>query len=126
MPVCLLALGLGLAPTSGAGQETVYQASELSKKPTIADANQARTAIMRSYSTRLQESGVQGRVQVAFVVKADGKVDAESVQIIQSPADALSEAAKVAVARIQFKPGEKDGTPVPCRVVMPISYGQAG
>ncbi len=126
VPVALMAMWLLLAPRAGAGQETVYQASELTQKPTIADANQARTAIMRSYSTSLQEAGVQGRVQVAFVVKPDGKVDAESVQVIQSPAEALSKAAKVAVARIRFNPGEKDGAPVPCRVVMPISYGQAG
>lgn len=125
VPMACLAMGLCLAPTSGAAQETVYQTSELTQQPSVADANQARTAIMRSYSTRLQEAGVQGRVQVAFVVKADGNVDAESVQIIQSPSDALSAAAKVAVARIKFKPGQKDGSPVPCRVVMPISYGQA-
>jgi len=126
LPVVWLVAGLLLAPADASGQETIYQASELTEQPRIANAKQARTAIMRSYTANLQSAGLQGRVEVAFVVNADGSVDSESVEVIRSPEEALSAAAKVAVARIRFQPGKKDGTPVRCRVAMPISYGQAG
>jgi protein TonB len=124
MPVVLAAVALMLLPCLATAQETIYQASDLTEQPKIKDAQQARTVIMRSYNTHLQNAGFQGRVELTFVVKADGTVDPESVEILRSPADALSSAAKAAVARIQFQPGKKDGTAVACRVAMPISYGQ--
>ena len=111
-----------LVPGTVVGQEVVYQASELTEQPRIANANQARKAITRSYSARLKEAGLEGRVEVAFVVNPDGSVDAESVRVLRSPADDLSAAAVAAVARIKFQPGELDGTAVRCQVAMPISY----
>lgn len=77
---------------------------------------------MRSYSSSLQRQGLEGRVEVAFVVNTDGSVDAASVKVLRSPAEGLSEAAVAAVARIKFKPGQVDGTDVRCQVAMPISY----
>jgi len=109
-------------PTEVLAQGAIYEANELSQQPKIADANQARTAITRSYSRALQEAGLEGKVDVAFVVNADGSVDASSITVVSSPDEGLAEAARVAVAKIKFVPGEKDGQKVRCQVVMPIRY----
>ena len=113
---------LVLVPRTLEAQEGVYQASELSRQPTIANANQARRAITRSYSSRLQDRGLEGRVEVAFVVNIDGSVDAESVRVLRSPSEGLAAAAVAAVSRIKFKPGQVNGADVRCEVAMPISY----
>jgi TonB family protein len=110
------------APGKALAQGAIYEPGELTSQPKIADANQARTAILRSYTSALQEAGLEGKVDVAFVVNTDGSVDGSSITVVSSPADGLSEAAKVAVAKIQFVPGEKDGQKVRCQVVMPIRY----
>lgn len=112
-----LALPAGLV-----GQEPVYKAGELTAQPKIADAKQARSAILRSYTAALQEAGLEGEVHIAFIVNADGTVDASSITVVSSPAEALGKAAEVAVTKLMFQPGQKDGRAVRCEVLIPIKY----
>ncbi len=116
--------GVLALPTLVLAQETVFQPNQLSEQPKIADANQARTAITRSYSSALQDAGLEGRVEVSFIVNTDGSVDQASIQVIKAPTEALGKAAEVAVARIKFQPGKKDGQAVRCQVAMPIVYAK--
>jgi TonB family protein len=122
LPVLCLTAGLYAFPQTLSAQETVYKSGQLTEQPKIADAKQARSAILRSYTTQLQEAGLEGEVQVAFIVNADGTVDASSITVVSSPADGLSKAAEVAVTRLKFQPGQKDGKPVRCEVLIPIKY----
>jgi protein TonB len=124
LAVVFLAVAALFAPDTASAQDAIFQASELTEQPKIKDARQARNAILRSYSQHLQDAGLEGRVQVAFVVNADGSVEESSVTIIDSPAEALSKAAEVAVKRLEFQPGQKDGQPVRCQVRMPIQYSR--
>jgi protein TonB len=124
LAVIFLAVAALFAPEVVSAQDAIYQASELTQQPKIKDARQARNAILRSYSQHLQEAGLEGRVQVAFVVNADGTVDGSSVTVIDSPAEALSKAAEVAVKKLEFQPGQKDGQAVRCQVRMPIQYSR--
>ena len=122
MTGAVLALAMLYMPQELSAQGAVYEASELSEQPKIADAGQARQAIIRSYSQSLQDAGLEGRVQVAFVVNEDGSVDEKSIRVVSSPDDGLSKAAEVAVRKLKFQPGKKDGQAVRCQVVMPIQY----
>jgi TonB family protein len=122
LAVVFMAVGSLYAPEAVSAQDAVYQAAELTEQPRIADARQARSAILRSYSARLQEAGVEGRVEVAFVVNIDGSVDEASVKVMKSPAEGLSQAAEIAVKKLKFQPGRKDGQAVRCQVMMPIQY----
>jgi TonB family protein len=115
-------VGLVALPVATAAQEVVYQTNQLTEQPKIADAGQARTAITRSYTAALQQAGLEGRVELAFIVNPDGSVDQESIQVLKTPHDSLGKAAEVAVARIKFQPGKKDGQAVRCQVLMPIVY----
>jgi len=117
-----LAVACLYTPQDLSAQGAIYEPSELSEQPKIADAGQARQAIIRSYSQSLQSAGLEGRVQVAFVVNTDGSVDEGSIKVVSSPDDGLSKAAEVAVRKLKFQPGKKDGQAVRCQVVMPIQY----
>jgi TonB family protein len=102
LAVVFLAVGFLYMPETVSAQDAVYQMAELTEQPKIADARQARNAILRSYNSRLQDAGVEGRVEVSFVVNTDGSVDEASVQVVNSPAEGLSQAAQVAVKRLKF------------------------
>ena len=118
--VAVLAMALGVPAVVSA---QVVPVSELTEMPQIKSAEQARTAIANSYPPGLRDNGVVGKVQLRFVVNADGSVDPASVEIVAASVKALGEAAAKAVVRIEFVPGKKDGTPVAAQVVMPIAYG---
>ncbi len=124
LPAVYMAAGLLAFPMVASAQETIYQPNQLSEQPKIADANQARTAISRTYTSALQNAGLEGRVEVTFVVNPDGSVDQSSIKILKTPDEALGKAAEVAVARIRFQPGKKEGQAVKCQVVMPITYAR--
>lgn len=111
-----------LLPAASAAQEVTYTQEQVSETPRIADASQARTAISRSYSASLQEAGVEGRVEVVFVVNADGSVDPSTIQVTSTPAAALGKAAEAAVARIRFRPAQKDGQAVRCHAGLAVVY----
>lgn len=117
-----LAAAVLLLPAGSAGQETTYSPEQVSEQPRIADAGQARTAISRSYASSLQEAGLEGRVEVAFVVDADGSVDTSTIRVISAPAPALGKAAEVAIARIRFRPAQKDGQAVRCHAGLAVVY----
>jgi TonB family protein len=105
-----------------AAQSATYLPEQVAEQPRIADAGQARTAISRSYSASLQDAGLEGRVEVAFVVDADGSVDASTIRVINTPAPALGKAAEAAVARIRFRPAQKDGQAVRCHAGLAVVY----
>ena len=102
-----------------------FNPEQLSEMPKIKSASQARLAIERAYPQQLQVAGVGGKVQVRFVVKADGSVDATSVEIVAASMKVLGDAAVEAVRKIEFVPGKKDGSPVAAIVLMPISFGES-
>jgi len=114
-------LGILGAPTMASAQQ-VYEVSQLTEKPRIASPMAAQQAIQRAYPRSLQARGVEGRVVLEFVLKADGHVDPASVVVQQSESDGLSDAAKQAIEEIQFVPGTVSGSAVATRVVFPITF----
>lgn len=117
----LLLSAFALAPSVVAAQ--ALTPDQLTVLPQVQSASQASSAILSEYPRNLQESGIGGRVQVRFVVLADGTVDPGSVEVVAASVNALGNAAAKAVARIRFKPGQKDGAAVPAVVVMPTTFG---
>jgi len=102
-----------------------FSPDQLSEMPKVKSASQAKSVIERAYPRQMQEAGVGGKVQVRFVVKADGSVDASSVEVVAATMKVLGEAAADAVCKIEFLPGKKDGAAVDAIVMMPISFGQS-
>jgi len=118
----LAVFALLIVPARGGAQE-VFNPSELTQQPGIKSAQQAQKAILRSYPRSLRDASIGGKVQVRFIVGADGTVAPGTVEVVAASVKALGEAAAKAVERIQFTPGKKDGTAVASVVVMPIVYG---
>jgi len=116
-------LALLLVPAQGVAQEEVYSLAEVSEQPGLKNGRQAQGVILRAYPRQLQDAGIGGKVQVRFIVDATGKVEAGSIEVIATSVQALGEAAVRAVAKIQFKPGKKDGNAVRTLVMMPITFG---
>lgn len=117
------ALIMALIPGSASAQ--AFSPDQLSEMPQVKSASQAAQAIQRAYPRSLQENGVGGKVQIRFVVKADGSVDPATVEIVAATVKALGDAAAEAVGKIQFVPGKKDGSAVAAVVVMPITFGSS-
>lgn len=112
-----------VAPRAASAQ--AYSLEQLSEIPKVKSASQARQVIERAYPQQMAVAGVGGKVQVRFVVKADGSVDASSVEVVAASMKALGEAAAEAVRKIEFVPGRKDGSPVAAIVLMPITFGES-
>ena len=73
------------------------------------------------YPAAAQQAGIQGKVEVEFVVKKDGSVS--DVKVIRSVNPELdAEAVRVISAMPKWKPGEQRGTPVDARFEMPIVF----
>jgi TonB family protein len=64
------------------------------------------------YPAALQSAGVAGSVVVEFVVDTTGKVERQSVQIVESSHPSFEEAAQAAVLGARFRPAQLAGRPV--------------
>jgi TonB family protein len=113
-------LMVGVPSVEAAAQDRVYAANEVTTPPAIKSPQAAATAIQRSLPPAFASMG--GRVQLRFVVKPDGKVDPATIEIVAASANALGDAAKRAVERIEFTPGMVDGRPVSSLVMFPVVY----
>ena len=109
-------------PTLAAAQDKVHDSAELTTKPKIASMAKTAQLVQRSYPAKLKSAGVDGTVQVQFVVGPDGKVEDNSVEVVAATRPELGEAAKQVANKIEFKPGTIKGTAVRTRVVLPITY----
>jgi len=65
-------------------------------------------------------SGTPATITMTCVVRSDGTVG--SVTIASSPDSTLNQAAIRAMRQWQFKPGTKDGKPVPVRITVEMTF----
>lgn len=118
-----VAIALVLAPARLRAQGgAVVEAQQLTKQPKLAAPAAAAQLIARAYPPALRNAGVGGTVQLEFVVDASGKVEKSSVEVVASTAPALGDAAKTVAERLDFKPGEVNGTPVRAKVLLPLTF----
>jgi protein TonB len=111
-----------IAPVALRAQGEAHDMSELETMPKFSSAGATARLIQKSYPDALKRAGVNGTVQLAFVVSAQGKVEAGSVEVIAASAPALGEAAKQIADKIEFTPGTIKGEAVRARVLLPLVY----
>ena len=109
-------------PALAAAQDKVYDAGELTTRPKVASMTKTAALVQRSYPAKLKSAGVDGTVQVQFVVGADGKVEDGSVEVLAATVPALGDAAREVAGQLQFQPGRVNDAPVRTRVLLPIVY----
>ncbi len=120
--LALAASVVALVPAALEAQDRVYSTDELTTKPKVASMTRTAQLVQRSYPDKLKSAGVDGTVQVQFVVGADGKVEPGSVEVIAATVPALGDAARDVAGKIEFQPGKVNDAPVRARVLLPIVY----
>src|ERR1035438_4788298 len=72
------------------------------------------------YSEEARIAKLTGTVSITLVVGEDG--DARNVRALTSPGLSMDDAAIAAVSKWRFKPGLKDGMPVPVSVDVEVQF----
>jgi TonB family protein len=100
----------------------VYSASEVDQRPTLRNRADLQRAILRSYPSALENSGIAGAAVVQFVVLPDGRVDRGSIRVIEVSHTAFRLAASAAIAAARFEPARVDGQAVKAEVSVPLTW----
>lgn len=75
--------------------------------------NELLGIVAPEYPVRAQQRSVDGWVLVSFSVKEDGKVDAESIEVVDSEPSSIFERASIeSASQFEFRPKIVDGTAV--------------
>ena len=72
------------------------------------------------YSEEARAAKVSGTVLLRIVVDIDGK--AKDIEVVNGIGLGLDEQAVLAIQRWKFKPGEKDGAPVPVMANIEVNF----
>lgn len=86
----------------------------------------ARGSRMPIYPDILRQAGVQGAVQVRFVVNADGKADMGSLEVTHSTHELFSTAVRKALPDMEFTPAVAGGRNVATTVEQPFTFNIVG
>ncbi len=111
-------LDLSLVPESQPqlnAEEMVLELSEVDQPP------RPLVKVPPFYPLSARAKGIEGKVELVFVVQADGSVS--DIEVKESfPGTIFVDAALRAVRQWRFKPGTKDGQPVATRVRLPLRF----
>ncbi|WP_444678039.1 energy transducer TonB [Halomonas sp. E19] len=95
------------APAPSAAQEgpVTEQAAPAESGPVDVGELTPTNRVPPTYPSRAQRRGLEGHVELQFLIRPDGSVDASSIRVIAAqPRDVFDSAAEQAVARWQFEP----------------------
>ncbi len=103
---------LGVVTQVGA----VYSEAEVQVRP------ERMSGPMPRYPAMLRQAGIEGTVMLEFVIDREGRVDATSIDVVESTNRAFEGPAIDVVARSLFTPGEAADKPVAVLVQQRISF----
>ena len=109
---CIVMASMGL----GAQEQTVYKPGNGVTLPTVVKQVKA------VYTQEAMDAHIEGTVGLEVVVLADGGVGEVKVTKSLDPTYGLDQEAVKAMKQWQFKPGTKDGKPVPVQVDVLINF----
>lgn len=115
------ALVLTLPAAARAQGDDIYGGDEVEVAPRVAAPAQLARIVTNAIPLSLK--GSPGKVQLEVVVGRDGKVEPESVRVIEATPKALGDALAKSAPRMAFVPGQKGGQPVRTRVRIPFEIG---
>jgi protein TonB len=96
-------------------EEMVFELSEVDQPP------RPLVKVPPFYPLSARAKGIEGKVELVFVVQADGVVS--DVEVTDAfPGTIFVETAMRAVRQWRFKPGTKDGQAVATRVRLPLCF----
>jgi protein TonB len=96
--------------------DSILSVTDVDRSPELAGEVRPR------YPEVLQGSGLNGLVELEYVISSNGRVDRATMQVRTSPHRAFSRAAIDALADARFRPALRHGVPVPVRVRQSIRF----
>lgn len=94
----------------------IYTTFEVDQRPELVSQPTVR------YPETLRRRGVEGHVLVEFVVMRDGRVDPNSIEVVETTNDEFSSPAERAVKQMAFRPGRVEGETVAVRVQQSLAF----
>lgn len=119
LPAALPAMARAQAAASAA---PIYAGEDLDTPPKLLNPTKTARVVSDSYPANLRRMGVGGSVQVQFVIDPNGKVEPESIEVLQASTPAFGDAAREVARKIEFHPGKSKGQTVRTKVLLPIVY----
>lgn len=117
--ICVMAITEGFASPQSAGQpsEEVYRPGNGVSTPTLLKD------IKPQYTAGAMRAKIEGSVVMECVVRSDGTVR-DDIKVVRSldTKYGLDDEAVKAVLQWKFRPGVKDGKPVPVRVTIEMAF----
>lgn len=107
---------------SAPSASTTYNLDEVEEKPRLANPDELRYALSRSYPPDLRDFGIEGQVTVKMRVDETGWVDPSLMEVVESTDPRFSLATRAALRQARFTPARIHGTTVPSWVIIPISW----
>ncbi len=107
---------------AAASAAPIFAGEDLDTPPKLVNPTKTARVVSDSYPANLRRMGVAGNVQVQFVIDPTGKVEPESVEVLQASTPAFGDAAREAAKKIEFYPGKAKGQTVRTKVLLPIVY----
>ncbi len=74
------------------------------------------------YPPLLQQAGIQGVVRVEAIIDTSGRVEPNSVRVVESPNPGFDQAAKIAVLKSLYRPARVYGRAVRVLIQQPINF----
>lgn len=108
---------IGLPPGEGLGS---WGCVAIPGIGSLDETPKALAQIPPRYPHDMRRSGVDGRVEVRFVVGPDGRV--QSAEAVEFSHRELAEAAMAAVQKWRFEPGRRNGRRVSFRMTLPVVF----
>ncbi|HEY0995918.1 MAG TPA: TonB family protein [Gemmatimonadaceae bacterium] len=81
-----------------------------------------RSRVEPAYPRALVSSGLEGRVVIRFIVDTLGRVEAKSIEAVESTHALFTEAARAAIGRARFEPAQVGGRPVRMLMELPFVF----
>jgi len=111
-----------LATPGESGPEPIRLPDAVTNPPALLNGADVSRIMSSFYPPMLQGRGEGGVVLAQFVVTAAGRVDPESIEIVESAHPALEAATMRFLRELRFEPGDLDGRAVPVLVRFPVTW----
>ena len=121
--VCAAAPLRAQAPAASVAQERVWDASEVTQSPQLANQPQVARLAAHSYPASLRALGVAGRATLELVVGSDGRV--EQVLDVAATHASFARVARSYSSALRFRPASVTGRAVRCRMTLPVDFAPA-
>lgn len=102
--------------------ETAFEIAVLDVRPELTNASQIASILSRYYPRALNRAGIGGSVILRFEIDKNGRIDAETVEIVSATHKEFEEPSKKAIERFRFRPGRYQGKPVRVLIEIPIAW----